>query len=77
MSWTTASRRFRCEGPKSLGVRTKSFVFNTLSMFVQAFKSREPREWRVPLNLRWGRSEIPIGIMLVLLVLLSVASISP
>ena len=50
-----------------------SFVFNSLSMLVLRFKNREPREWRVPLNLRWGRTEFPLGIFLVFLVLLFTA----
>ena len=53
-----------------------SFVFNSLSMFVLRFKNREPREWRVPLNIRWGRKEIPLGILLVLLVLLATATVN-
>jgi amino acid transporter len=53
-----------------------SFVFNSLSMLVLRFKNREPREWRVPLNIRWGRKEIPLGILLVLLVLLATATVN-
>ena len=53
-----------------------SFVFNSLSMFVLRFKNREPREWRVPLNIRWGRKEIPLGILIVLLVLLATATVN-
>lgn len=53
-----------------------SFIFNSLSMFVLRFKNREHREWRVPLNLRWGRTEIPVGILLVMLVLLVTALVN-
>jgi amino acid transporter len=53
-----------------------SFVFNSLSMFVLRFKNREPREWRVPLNIRWGRKEIPLGILIVLVILLVTAIIN-
>ena len=53
-----------------------SFVFNCLSMLVLRIKNREPREWRVPLNIRLGRKEIPLGILLVLLVLLATATVN-
>jgi amino acid transporter len=53
-----------------------SFVFNSLSMFVLRFKNREPREWRVPLNIRWGRKEIPVGILIVLVILLATAIVN-
>ncbi len=53
-----------------------SFVFNSLSMYVLRFKDRQPREWKVPLNLRRGKSEIPVGILLVLLVLLATALVN-
>jgi amino acid transporter len=53
-----------------------SFVFNSLSMLVLRFKNREPREWRVPLNIRWGRKEIPLGILIVLLILLATATVN-
>ena len=53
-----------------------SFVFISLSMLVLRFKNREPREWRVPLNIRWGRKEIPLGILIVLVILLVTAIIN-
>ncbi len=53
-----------------------SFVFNSLSMFVLRFKTRECREWKVPLNVRWGRNELPLGILLVLLGLLATALVN-
>ena len=46
-----------------------SFVLMTASMLVLRFKNRMPREYRVPLNLRWGQREIPIGLGLIFLVL--------
>ena len=49
-----------------------SFIFNSLSMFVLRFQNREPREWRVPLNIRWHRTEFPLGIFLVLLTLVAI-----
>jgi amino acid transporter len=48
-----------------------SLVFNSLSMLVLRFKkSDKHREHRVPLNLRVGRREFPIGLALIFLVLL-------
>jgi amino acid transporter/nucleotide-binding universal stress UspA family protein len=47
-----------------------SFVFKALSMVVLRFKDRAPREYRVPLNLRVGSVELPIGLALIFLVLL-------
>ncbi len=39
-----------------------SFTFNSLAMLVLRFKNKSPREWRVPLNLKLGRMEFPLGI---------------
>jgi amino acid transporter len=50
-----------------------TFVLNTTSIYKLRKKKREPREWRVPLNLGEGRREVPLGILLVLGVLLAVA----
>ncbi len=50
-----------------------SFVFKALSMVVLRFKDRRPRAWRVPLNLRLGKKELPIGLALIFLVLLATA----
>ncbi|MHB8974261.1 MAG: amino acid permease [Pirellulaceae bacterium] len=46
-----------------------SFVFMTASMLVLRFKQPQGREFSVPLNIRWGRFEIPIGLGMVFLVL--------
>ena len=40
-----------------------SFVFKALSMVVLRFKDRRPRAWKVPLNLRVGGVELPIGLI--------------
>src|SRR5262249_50840376 len=48
-----------------------SFVFKSLSMVVLRFKDKTPREYKVPLNLRLGGVEIPIGLGLIFLVLLT------
>jgi nucleotide-binding universal stress UspA family protein len=47
-----------------------SFVFKALAMVVLRFKDRTPREYKVPLNLRLGKLEIPCGLILIFLVLL-------
>ncbi|NUQ64770.1 MAG: amino acid permease [Pirellulales bacterium] len=46
-----------------------SFVFMSASMLVLRFKDRTPRQFKVPLNLRLGGVELPIGLGLVVLVL--------
>ena len=50
-----------------------SFVFKALSMVVLRFKDRQPRAWKVPLNLRVRGVELPIGLTLIFLVLLLTA----
>jgi amino acid transporter/nucleotide-binding universal stress UspA family protein len=50
-----------------------SFVFKALAMVVLRFKDRSPREFKVPLNIRIGTVEYPIGLTLIFLVLLSTA----
>src|SRR5262249_60433878 len=52
-----------------------SFVFKALSMVVLRFKDRRPREWRVPLNVRLGRWEVPVGLGLIFLVVLATAPV--
>jgi amino acid transporter len=53
-----------------------SFVFKALSMVVLRFKDRQPRVWKVPLNMRVGTVELPIGLTLIFLVLLATALIN-
>ena len=53
-----------------------SFTFNTLAMLVLRWKYHGERGWKVPPNLRIGKSEIPIGLLSVLLVLLSTAVVN-
>ena len=50
-----------------------SFTFNAVATMMLRFKRPEGREWRVPLNLRIGKTELPIGLMLVTLVMASLA----
>lgn len=47
-----------------------SFVFQALAMVVLRFKDPRPREAKVPLNIRVGRYEVPIGLLLILFILL-------
>jgi amino acid transporter len=53
-----------------------SFTFNTLAMLVLRWKYNGERGWKVPPNLRIGKTEIPIGLLSVLLVLLSTAVVN-
>jgi amino acid transporter len=50
-----------------------SFSFNAVATLVLRFKKPEGREWRVPLNLRIGKTELPIGVMIVTVALCSLA----
>jgi amino acid transporter len=50
-----------------------SFTFNAVATLVLRFKKPEGREWRVPLNIRIGKLEIPLGVISVTLILVSVA----
>lgn len=53
-----------------------SFVFKALAMVVLRFKDRHPREFKVPLNIRVGDVEVPIGLILIFLVLLTTATLN-
>jgi amino acid transporter len=53
-----------------------SFVFKALSMVVLRFKDHRPRAWRVPMNLRLGRVELPFGLALIFLVLFLTALVN-
>ncbi|HEY3705579.1 MAG TPA: APC family permease [Terracidiphilus sp.] len=50
-----------------------SFTFNALAMLVLRWKYKGERGWKVPPNIRIGKTEIPIGLICVFLVLLSTA----
>jgi amino acid transporter len=50
-----------------------SFCFNSVATMMLRFKKPEGREWRMPGNLRIGRTEIPLGILTVTFVLVSLA----
>jgi amino acid transporter len=53
-----------------------SFTFNSLAMLVLRWKYHGERGWKVPPNLRIGKTEIPLGLLSVFLVLLSVAVVN-
>ena len=53
-----------------------SFTFNSLAMLVLRFKYKGERGWKVPPNLTIGKTEIPIGLASVFLVLLSTAIVN-
>jgi hypothetical protein len=50
-----------------------SFVFKAMAMVILRFKRPEPRQFKVPLNIRAGRYELPVGLGLIFLVLLAAA----
>ncbi len=50
-----------------------SFTFNSLAMLVLRFKYHGERGWKVPPNLRIGKTEIPLGLLSVHMVLLATA----
>ncbi|HEY6375122.1 MAG TPA: APC family permease [Edaphobacter sp.] len=53
-----------------------SFTFNALAMLVLRWKFRGERGSKVPLNLRIGKVEIPLGLISVFLVLLTTAVVN-
>ena len=53
-----------------------SFTFNALAMLVLRWKYKGERGFKVPLNLRIGKQEIPIGLIAVFLVLLTTAIVN-
>jgi amino acid transporter len=53
-----------------------SFTFNSLAMLVLRWKYHGERGWKVPPNIRIGKTEIPIGLTCVFLVLFSVATVN-
>jgi amino acid transporter len=53
-----------------------SFALKALSVLVLRFKDPSPREWRVPVNLKVGSVELPIGLAAITLALLSIAVVN-
>jgi nucleotide-binding universal stress UspA family protein len=50
-----------------------SFAFKAMAMVVLRFKDRNPREFKVPLNIRIRGVEVPIGLSIIFLILISTA----
>ena len=53
-----------------------SFTFNSLAMLVLRWKYNGERGWKVPLNIKIGKTEIPLGLLSVFLVLLTTAIVN-
>jgi amino acid transporter len=53
-----------------------SFAMKALSVLVLRYKKPEGREYKVPPNLRIGKTEIPLGLMAITLVLFSLAIVN-
>ena len=53
-----------------------SFALKALAVLVLRFRSPGEREWRVPVNIRIGRIELPIGLAAITLALFSVALVN-
>ena len=53
-----------------------SFAMNGIAVFVLRYKQPEGREYRVPLNLKIGKTELPVGVALITLVLLAIAVVN-
>ncbi len=50
-----------------------SFVFNAAAMVVLRFKDRTPRVYKVPFNFKIGSIEVPFGLLMIFLILLTTA----
>jgi len=53
-----------------------SFAMKALSVLILRYKMPEAREWKVPLNFRWGKTEIPVGLTLITAALFALAIIN-
>jgi amino acid transporter len=53
-----------------------SFTLKGIGVLVLRFKQPGPREFRVPINLRWGKIEIPLGLAAITIALLFIALIN-
>jgi hypothetical protein len=53
-----------------------SFALQVLAVLVLRYRSRLPRDYRVPLNLKFGQIEIPLGLGLIALMLLMIAVVN-
>jgi hypothetical protein len=53
-----------------------SFTLNSLAMLVLRWKYKGERGWKVPINIKIGKREIPVGLFSVFLVLLTTAIVN-
>ena len=53
-----------------------SFAMKALSVLILRFKQPEAREWKVPLNYKIGKTEIPLGLGLITITLFALAVIN-
>ncbi len=53
-----------------------SFALKSLAVLVLRFREPGPREWRVPLNVRIGKTEVPVGLALITTALFAIAIIN-
>jgi len=53
-----------------------SFAMKALSVLVLRYKQPVGRQWKVPLNFHIGRTEVPVGLILITLALFALASIN-
>ncbi len=53
-----------------------SFSLMSMALLVLRFRDRSPREWRVPLNVKIGGVEFPVGLAIISLCLFSIALIN-
>ncbi|HZU09590.1 MAG TPA: APC family permease [Pseudacidobacterium sp.] len=53
-----------------------SFTFNSLAMLVLRWKYKGERGWKVPVNIRIGKTELPLGLFCVFLTLLTIAVVN-
>jgi amino acid transporter len=53
-----------------------SFTFNSLAMLVLRWRYKGERGWKVPINIKIGKTEFPIGLFSVFLVLLTTAIVN-
>jgi len=50
-----------------------SLTFKAFAMVVLRYKDKRPREWKVPVNFHIGKTEIPVGLIIIFLALFIVA----
>lgn len=53
-----------------------SFTLNSLAMLVLRWKYKGERGWKVPINIKLGKTELPVGLFSVFLVLFSTAIVN-